>query len=133
MIDTAKIAESVEQEIEALRQRMRAAPGNEVYDHVFSIFASEQMACLLMEYQDKIAEVFEECAYTFGAEPVQAIISRLEELAAQGCVLAAFVDWFLSRDSVNLSDMDETMWTLQEFLGINGLDQKQILPQIPQG
>ena len=122
MINTANIAESVEREIEALRQRMREAPGGEVYDHVFSIFASEQMACLLIDYQDKIAEGFEECAYTFGDEPVQAIISGLEELAAQGCVLAAFVDWFLSRDSVNLSDMDETMWTFQEFLGVNALD-----------
>jgi hypothetical protein len=121
MIDTAKIAESVEREIEALRQRMRAAPGSEVYDHVFSIFASEQMACLLMHSQDEIIEVFEEYAYNSGARRARATISRLEGFAARGCVLATFVDWFLSRDSVNLSDMDETMWTLQEFLGISAL------------
>ena len=119
MMNTAIIAESVEREIKAFRRRMSVAPGSEVYDHAFSIFASEQMACLLIHNRDEIAEAFDECAYTFGAEPIQAIISRLEELAAQGCVLAVFVDWTMSQDGVNLSNMDETMWTFLEFLGIN--------------
>jgi len=105
MIDTAKIAESAEQEIEELRLRMYAASGKEVYDHALSIFASEQMACLLTQHQGTITEFVEELAYTYGAERARSVISRLEELAAQGSVLSVFVDWFLSQDSVNLSDM----------------------------
>ena len=125
MIDTAKIAESVEQEIEELRHRMRAASGGEVYDHACSIFASEQMACLLIDCQDEVAELFEEFLFNngnSGTKVVQTVFSKLDDLVDHGCVLSAFVDWFLSKDSVNLSDMEETKWTFQEFIGMNAED-----------
>jgi len=100
----SRIIDRVDAEIAAYRDATQALSGKEVYNKFFEISLCEEVAFMIGEHLED--ENYEE------DHPV---IVVLQQLTAGSGFLPAFVEWAISRDSVNVSNAEETRDTLEYF------------------
>jgi len=97
-----QIIDDVAAEINAYREAIQKLSGKEVYGKAFEIHLWEQMAFLIGE-----------CSEDF--EEDEDILSVVDQLSAGGGFLAAFVEWAMSQDSVDVSNTETTLDLLERF------------------
>jgi len=97
-----QIIEDVTAEINAFREETQKLSSKEVYGKAFEIHLWEQMAFLIGE-----------CSEDF--EEDEDILAVLDQLSADGGFLAAFVEWAMSQDSVDVTNTETTLDALERF------------------
>jgi len=97
-----QIMKDVAVEINAYREATQKLSGKEVYEKAFEIHLWEQMSFLIRECPEDYEED-------------EDILSVLDQLSAGGSFLAAFVEWAMSQDSVDVTNTETTLDALERF------------------
>jgi len=97
-----QIMDDVAAEINTYREATQKLSGKEVYGKAFEINLWEQMAFLIGECSEDLEED-------------EDILSVVDQLSAGGGFLAAFVEWAMSQDSVDVSNTETTLDLLERF------------------
>ena len=101
-IDLDQIIERVIAEHDAYREATQKLSGQEVYDKAFEIHLWEEMAYLICECSEDYEDDLD-------------VLAVLDQLTAGGGFLPAFVEWAMSQDSVDVTNIERTCETLGSF------------------
>ena len=97
-----EIAQAVAKEAAAFRQRTKKLPGAKVYDMAYNIHLVEEITFLVCEYPDEYKDD-------------DVIVDVLTKYCGMGCFLTAFLTWAGVQDSVDVSNIEKSLETLEYF------------------
>ena len=90
------IIQAISKEVDIFRREIKNMDGAEVYDKAYEINLVEEMVYAIFESPN----VYEDN---------EKIIKVLTKLCKNGCFLSEYLQWAINSDSVNVSNLDETL------------------------